>query len=160
NVDVDATVAKLSSGVTPDSVEGTARVNLNPSSVGGLEITSASLDADYRESSGTIRTLDVQGRDLTVGASGTMALNETGQANLKLHAESPSLDAIGKLVDQQLTGVAKIDATVTGNKRDLQAKGNFVGDGIKYGGNGALTAATDFTANVKNLDMSTVNANA
>src|SRR5262249_39626761 len=58
------------------------------------------------------------------------------------------------------TGVAKIDATVTGNKRDLQAKGNFVGDGIKYGGNGALTAATDFTANVKNLDMSTVSANA
>jgi autotransporter translocation and assembly factor TamB len=160
DVDVDATVAKLSTGVTPDSVEGTARVNLNPSSVGGLEIAKASLDADYRDSSGTIRTLDVEGRDLKVNASGTLALNETGQSNLKLHAESPSLDAIGKLIDEQLTGIAKVDATVTGNKRDLQATGNFVGDGIKYGGNGALTATTDFTGNIENLDTSTITANA
>jgi autotransporter translocation and assembly factor TamB len=150
--DVDATVARVSQGVTADSVEATARVSLDPSTVGGLEIARAALDADYRDSTGEIRTLDVAGRDLNVKANGTLALNETGQSNLKLHADSPNLATIGELVDQPLTGIARVDATVTGNRRKLQAASNLTADGFKYEGNGALTASSDFTATVTDLD--------
>src|SRR5262249_49231356 len=99
-----------------------------------------------------IRKLEVLGRDLNVQAGGTIALNETGHSNLKLHADSPSLAEIGKLVDQPIDGTAKVDATVTGNKRELQIAGNLTGDGFKYGDNGALTAVSDFTAKVPDLD--------
>ena len=152
NLDVNATLAAVSHGVTPDSVTATARVNLDQSNIGGLQITKAAVDADYRDSSGEIRSLEITGRDLNVAASGTLALNQTGQSNLTLHADSPSLETIGKLVDVPLTGIAKVDATITGNRSELKAAGNLTGDGVKYQENGALTASTDFTVTIPDLD--------
>jgi hypothetical protein len=156
-LDVDATVAHLSSGVTPDSVQADGKVTLEPSTVGGLEFTRALLDGTYHDSSGDIRTLEVAGRDVNVQASGTVALNETGQSNLKVHADSPSLEEVGKLVDQPISGIGKIDATVTGNRRELKAVGNLVGDGLKYGDNGALTVSSNFTATVPELEIADAN---
>src|SRR6185295_16297748 len=49
--------------------------------------------------------------------------------------------------------IGKVDATVTGNKRELHAAGNVTGNGFRYGDNGALTAASDFTATIPNLEM-------
>jgi autotransporter translocation and assembly factor TamB len=161
DLNVDARLADFSNGVTPDSVQATAQLNLDPSTIGGLEISSANIDGDYDNSTGDIRDLEIVGRDLNVNGTGTIALNDDGQSNFTLHADSPSLGTIGKLVDQELTGIAKIDATVTGNRRELQAAGNFTGDGIKYGDNGALTAASDFTAKIPDLNAAdaTVSAN-
>ena len=156
-LDVDATVAHMSSGVTPDSVQADGKVTLQPSTIGGLEITRASLDGTYHDSTGDIRALDIAGRDVNVQASGTLALNETGQSNLKVHADSPSLEEIGKLVDQPITGIGKVDATVTGNKRELKAAGNVIGDGVKYGDNGALTVSSTFTATVPELTIADAN---
>jgi autotransporter translocation and assembly factor TamB len=150
-VDVDATVAGLSRGVTPDAVEARVDVALDPSTVGGLEIASARIDADYRNSSGEIRTLEVTGADVHVQAKGTLALTEDGQSNLQVHADSSSLDRLGKLVNQPLTGIASVDATVTGNRRELQATGSLSADGLKYGENGALTIASDFSASIPEL---------
>ena len=152
-VDLDATVANVSRGVTPDSVQADGKVTLEPSAIGGVEITRASLDGSYRDSTGEIRTLDVVGRDVNVKASGTLALNDNGQSNLTVHADSPSLEQIGKLIDQPLTGIGKVDATVTGNKHELKAAGDLVGDGVKYGDNGALTVASHFTAAVPELTV-------
>src|SRR3954470_1693996 len=156
-VDVDATVAHLSAGVTPDSVQADGKLTLEPSTIGGLEITRAALDGSYHESSGEIRAFEVTGRDVNVKANGTLALNDTGQSNLTLHADSPSLAEIGKLADLPLTGIAKIDATVTGNKRELKASGTVVGDGVKYGDNGALSVSSTFTAAVPELTAADAN---
>ena len=52
-----------------------------------------------------------------------------------------------------MAGIGKVDATVTGNKRELQAAGNVTGDGVKYGENGALTVSSDFTAKVPELTV-------
>jgi autotransporter translocation and assembly factor TamB len=150
-LEIDATVAHLSDGVTPDSVQADGTVTLQPSVIGGLEVTRASLGGAYHDSTGEIRALDITGRDINVQASGTLVLNDTGQSNLKIHADSSNLEQIGKLVDQPLTGIGKVDATVTGNKRELKATGNLVGDGLKYGKNGVLAASSTFTASVPDL---------
>jgi autotransporter translocation and assembly factor TamB len=159
-VDVDATVAGVSRGVTVDSVSASARIGLEPSELGGLELTKANLDADYHDSTGDIRTLDIAGRDINAQASGTIALNETGQSYLKLHVDSPSLATIGKLANQPITGIGKIDANVTGNRRDLQVQGNVTGDGVKYGDNGALTLSSNFTAKIAGLDAANATVSA
>ncbi|HMF96573.1 MAG TPA: hypothetical protein VKE96_19870, partial [Vicinamibacterales bacterium] len=151
-LNVDATLAQVSAGVTPDTVDADAKVTIAPSTIGGLEISRATLDGTYRQSTGDIRTLEVVGRDVNVKANGTLALNETGQSNLTLHADSPSLATIGTLIDQPLAGVGRIDAAVTGNKRELQAKGNLTADGLEYGENGALTISSDYTATIRDLD--------
>jgi autotransporter translocation and assembly factor TamB len=149
-LDIDATVAQLSRGVTPDTVQARANIALDPSTIGGLEIASAKLDAGYQNSTAEIRTLEIAG-DVNVQASGTLALTDSGQSNLKIHADSPSLDRIGKVVNQPLAGIAKVDATVTGNRPELQITGNVTGDGLKYGDNGALMLSSDFTARVPEL---------
>ena len=41
--------------------------------------------------------------------------------------------------------------TVTGNKRELEATGKFVGGGVKYGATQALSITSDFTAKVPEL---------
>ena len=152
NVDVDATVVGVSRGVTVDSVRASAKVDLTPSEIGGLALTKANIDADYHDATGDIRTFDIVGRDINAQASGTLALNETGQSNLKVHFDSPSLATLGQLANQPLTGIGKIDANVTGNRSELHVQGNLTGDGVKYGGNGALTLSSNFTAKIPQLD--------
>ena len=151
--DVDATLTNISTGITPDSVQADAKATLQPSTIGGLDVTRASLDGSYHNSTGDIRVLDIVGRDLNVQASGTVALNDTGQSNVKVHADTPSLEQVGKLVDQPLAGIGKVDATITGNKRQLQAAGTFIGDGVKYNENGALTMSSDFTVKIPELTV-------
>src|SRR5262245_14611320 len=153
SVDIDATVTNISTGVTPDSVQADATIALQPSRIGGLDITRGNLEGSYHDSIGDIRVLDVAGHDVNVQASGTLALNDTGQSNLKIHADTPSLEQVGKLVNQPLAGIAKIDATVTGNRQQLQATGNVIGNGVTYGDNGALTISSDFTAKVPELTV-------
>src|SRR4029077_5207199 len=119
-IDVDATMTGVSKGVTTDTVEATGTIELQPSTVGGLAITRASVDGDYHASTGNIRTFEIVGPDLNATASGRLALNETGQSSLKVHADSPTLGELGALVDVPVTGIGKVDATITGNKRALQ----------------------------------------
>ena len=78
------------------------------------------------------RELEVVGRDVNVNATGTLALNDTDQSNLTLHADTPSLEEVGKIVGAPLTGIAKVDATITGNRSELQANGTLVGSGVTY----------------------------
>ena len=163
----DATVHNLSEGVTLDAVQAVARVDIDPSTVGGLEITHAALDGDYSSSTVNIKSLEVTGRDVNVTASGRLAVGdaqvaveapaqaEGGQSNLKIHAESPNLATIARLFDQPLSGVARLDATVTGNRREYRASGNASGDDLKFDRNGALNATTDFQASLTALDPAT-----
>ena len=128
-LDVDAEMTNVSAGVTPESVEGTVRMTLAPSTIGDLQITRADVDADYRMRTAEFRKLEVVGRDVNVDATGTLALNETDQSNLTLHADTPSLEEVGKIVGMPLTGIAKVDATITGNRTELQANGTPRGVG-------------------------------
>jgi autotransporter translocation and assembly factor TamB len=152
-VDAQATVTNVSAGVSLDSVGASGRITLEPSTVGSLQITRAAVDADYRDRSAEIRELEVVGRDVNVTATGTLALNDTGVSNLTLHADSPSLEEIGQIVGAPLAGMAKVDATVTGNRSELQANGTLVGSGVTYQQNGALSMTTTFDARVPELSF-------
>ncbi len=151
SLSADATIEGLSGGVTPDTVAGTAQLTLEPSTLGGLAIQSAALDADYHQQVGEIRTLEVVGRDVNLKATGTLALNETGQSNLTIHADSPRVQEIGKLFDTPVSGIAKVDGTVTGNRAELQARGTVSADGLKYEANGALSVDSTYTVTVPDL---------
>ena len=82
--------------MTADNVAGTVRMTLEPSTIGGLAIDRAAVDADYTAMTGEIRQLDIIGRDINVNASGTLALNESGQSNLTLHADTPQPRGTGQ----------------------------------------------------------------
>jgi autotransporter translocation and assembly factor TamB len=151
SLNADATIERLSGGVTPDSVAGSAHVTLEPSTVGAVAIQSAHVDADYREQVADVRTFEVVGRDANLKAQGTLALNETGQSNLTYHADSPRVAEIGKLFDVPVSGIASVDGTITGNRAELHATGTVVADGLEYQGNGALAINSKYTVDVPDL---------
>ena len=153
SLDVDATIDGVAAGVTADNVNGTARVVLEPSTIGGLAIDRATLDGDYRDRSGEIRQFEIAGRDLNAKASGTLTLKDTGESNLVFEADSPRLEELGKLVDVSVSGLARIDGTVTGNRATLRAAGRLNGSGLKYGDNGALSLSSTYSARVPDLDV-------
>jgi hypothetical protein len=157
---VDATISGVSGGVTPDNVSGHAQVNLEPSDVGGLALQSASLDADYQHQIADVRRLEIVGRDLNANASGTLALGTAGDSQLAFHADSPRLAEIGKLFDTPISGIAKVDGTLTGNRAELKATGTASGDVLKYENNGALSLDTSYSVTVPDLayDRATVEA--
>jgi autotransporter translocation and assembly factor TamB len=159
---IDATLAHVSQGVSLDSVEGAATATLEPSTINGVEIAKANVDASYRNSVADIRSLEITGPDVNVQAKGTLALSESGSSNLTVHADSSNLEGVGKIIEQPLTGIGTVDATVTGNGQALEAKGQLVGNGVKYGNAEALTIAGNFTAQVphRSLAEATINSDA
>ena len=143
SVDVDATIAHLSAGVDLDAVEATTSVSLSPSEVNGLRLDRGCLDASYHAQTIDVRTLDVNGPDGTLQARGTVSLAPDGASALTVHADLPDLAEVGKLAKQELTGMATVDAAVTGSRNNLVVKGTLKGSGLSSGNNGALTLSSD-----------------
>jgi len=150
-MDVETTLRDYAAGVTVDSFDAAGRVNLVESMVAGLGIDFAAVDGSYRNREGQLKSLEVTGPDLTARAQGSIALNETGASNLTAHVETRSLEPIGKMLDRPLRGAAIVDATVTGNARELTAGGALQGSNVGYGRNAALTLSSAFTVSVPEL---------
>ena len=151
SVDVDATIAHLSAGVDLNAIDATAAISLSPSELNGLRLDRGCLEASYHAQTIDVRTLDVSGPDVTLQAAGTVSLAPEGASALTVHADLLDLAEVGKLASQELTGMATVDAAVTGNRTNLVVKGTLKGSGLSSGNNGALTLSTDYTAQVPNL---------
>ena len=150
-LDVEATATGISRGLSIESVEAAGRVGLVRSTLGGLSIDSAQVDGTYRDASAEIRELTVHGPDANLQAKGTLALNDTGQSNLVVQADTPSLEAITRLFGQKASGIAKADATITGNRRDLRAAGTLTANDLEFRGQSALQLASDFKIQARDL---------
>jgi autotransporter translocation and assembly factor TamB len=150
-VDVETTLRDYTNGVTVDSIDLAGRVTLSNSTVGSLAIDSAVAQGQYANKAGNLETLEIKGVDVDVTAKGPVSLADTGSTQLTLHAESASLERVGKFVSQPLKGSAVVDATVTGNATKLEARGTLKGSDVKYGDNGALSLSSDFVATMPDL---------
>ena len=150
-VDVETTIRDYAAGVTVDAIDVAGRVNLANSEVGGLTIDTAAVDGRYANREGQITQLSIAGPDVNVSGQGTIALNDTGASNLTLHADTASLETIGKIIGQPLKGGAVVDATVTGNATELNAKGTLKGSNIGHGENEALSLNSTFAVAIPNL---------
>ena len=79
-------------------------------------------------------------------------MNDTGSSNLLLHAETPSLDRLGRVFGQNdLKGAATVDATVTGNGQELKASGMLDGSNLGVGENTALDLDSMFDVTLPQL---------
>ena len=150
-LDVEATATGVSRGLSIDSVQAAGRVGLGRSTIGDLSIDSAEVDGTYRDASAEIRELSVHGPDANVQAKGTLALNDTGQSNLAVQADTPSLEAVARLFGQKASGIARADATISGNRRDLRAAGTLTANDLEFRGQSALQLASDFKIQARDL---------
>ena len=150
-IDAATTIRSYATGVTVDSLDIAGRANLGASTIGRLSIDSAVIDGRYANREGQLTQLAITGADVNVTGQGSIALNDTGASNLTLHAESASLDRVGELLGQPLKGAAIVDATVTGNARELRANGTLTGSNIGHGESEALSLTSTFAVAVPDL---------
>jgi hypothetical protein len=151
NVDVDATLRGYADGVTADSIDVSGHVALGYSTLGALSIDMADVEGDYARREGMLRTLVVTGADVNVTAEGPIALTDNGSTNVKLHAETASLDEVGQIIGRALRGAVAVDATVTGNAQALDVKGTLKGSDIGEGENDALSLTSNFDVTIPEL---------
>ena len=150
-MDLDTTIRGYAAGVTVDSIDVSGRVNLGPSTLAGLAIDSAAIDGTYANREGRLTQFSIGGPDLTVSGQGVVALNDTGASRLTAHLDSASLQRIGEIIGHPLTGGVVVDATITGNARELKAEGTLHGSDVGYGEHGALSLNSTFAVAVPEL---------
>ena len=147
-------IANLSSPITPDSITADGRVTVSKSEVAGLAIDAADVQGQYANRRGNITQASLKGPDIDVQASGALALDQTGQSNLKYHVAATDLARLGKLVDQpDLAGSAVLDGTLTGNASSLRLTGTLDGSDVGYKDNTALDLNSSYTVTVPDLDF-------
>src|SRR5262249_3935726 len=140
--DTDITFADVSNGVRVDSVEAELTADLEPSSVGKLSIDSASIAGAYHKGFADIQRLEIAGSDITATGNGTLAFTDTGQSGFWIHVNATRLEAVEDVIKgvmkEPLSGIATVDAVVSGNARQFVANGTLTADGVKYQGYSAL----------------------
>ena len=153
-LNVTADVANISGPITPEAITGQGRINLEDSNVGGLQINRASVDGKYASQVADLTTLQVHGPDVTVEASGRVALDKASQSALKYHVEATNLEQLAQLAGQKgVSGSAVLDGAVTGNAAALETTGTLDGSNLGYNANKALDLNGQYTVKVPDLSF-------
>ena len=159
-VDASFGIQDLSAPITPDSISADGRVTLTGSELAGLTIEAADVDGQYAARRGTLRKATVKGPNIEVQASGPIALDNTGSTNLKYHVGATDIAPIGKRFNQEVSGSATVDGTITGNATNLQTTGTVNGSNLGYQANKALDTNSTFTVTLPDLDVNRVRVQA
>ncbi len=155
-INVSVSLADLTAPITPEAVTGAGTLTLAKSTVGGLEIETANLDAAYANQVGDVKQFTLTGPDVKVDASGRVALDRTTASNLKYHVEAIDLPELAKLAGQaqpEIGGTAVVDGTITGNRASLSTTGTLNGSNLSYQENSALDLNSTYTVTIPELEF-------
>lgn len=151
-LNVNSEIADISEPITPEAITAAGRVDLEDSTIGGLQINGATVDGKYAAQVADLTTLQVSGPDLNGEASGRVALDRTSESDLKYHVEATNLEQLAPLAGGKgVAGSAVLDGTVTGNAASLQTTGTLDGSNLGYNANKALDLNSKYTVRVPDL---------
>lgn len=147
-------VADLTAPITPEAVTAAGALTLARSTMGGLKIDSANVDAAYADQTADVKQFTLTGPDVKAEASGRVALDRAGASNLKYHVEAINLPELARLAGQTAVGgSAIVDGTLTGNRASLATTGTLDGSNLTYQENSALDLHSAFTVMVPELEF-------
>jgi autotransporter translocation and assembly factor TamB len=156
NGTVDATLhlADMSAPVTPASIDVNGRVTLAPSLIGSVQIVGGDVEGRYTGEVADITRLQIKGPDVTLDASGRLALDRSSASNLKYKIDATDITELGKIAGQAgLEGTLVLDGTITGNASSLETSGTLSGNALAYGDMKALDLDSKYTVSVPDLDL-------
>jgi autotransporter translocation and assembly factor TamB len=154
SVKATVSIADVTAPTTPEAVTASGTLALTPSTVAGLTIDSAALEATYGNQIADIKQLTVAGPDVKVDASGRVALDRSTSSNLTYHVEAIDLPELARLAGQtEIGGTAILDGTITGNRASLTATGTLDGSNLSYQENSALDLDSTYTVTVPELEF-------
>jgi autotransporter translocation and assembly factor TamB len=123
--------------------------SLTTSTIAGLTIDQADIDASLADGTLTLRKGVATGIGVKADACGTMAFGETGTSALDVTMDADDLTAIGTWSGQPIAGAGHIEAHVTGPHDQPALAGRYSLRQIAYGGDvSALTLNGDLHASM------------
>ena len=153
-INATVAVANLAAPITPEAVTGSGQITLAQSSVGGLEIQAANVDAAYANQIGDVKQLTLTSPDVKLEASGRIALDRASSSDLKYRVEAIDIPELARLAGREgLDGSATLEGTVTGNRTALTTTGALDGSNLSYQNNSALDLNTQYTVTVPDLQF-------
>jgi autotransporter translocation and assembly factor TamB len=153
-INANIAVADLDAAITPESITADGQLTLAASTVGGIDIEKAAIDAAYANQVGDVKQFTLASPDINVEASGRLALDQTSQSNLKYHVEAVNVPKLAELAGQKgIGGSATIDGTITGNRAALATTGTLDASNLSYQENNALDLDSAYTVTVPDLDF-------
>jgi autotransporter translocation and assembly factor TamB len=151
---VSLQIPDVSAPITPAALTADGTVALEKSTIGGLAVDTARIEGKYVAEVADLKTAQITGPAVKVDASGRVALDQTSASNLKYHVEAIDLADLGRLAGQQdVSGSAVLDGTITGNARSLQISGALDGSNLGYRDNTALDLNSRYSVTVPDLEF-------
>ncbi|HJR59577.1 MAG TPA: translocation/assembly module TamB domain-containing protein [Vicinamibacterales bacterium] len=153
-VNASFAVADLDAPMSPDAITADGKATLTRSTVGGLRIETANIDAAYASQIGEVRQFMLSGPDIKAEASGRIALDQASASNLKYRVDAVNIPELAKLAGQEgIGGTATLEGTITGNRTALTATGTLDGSNLSYLENSALDLNSKYTVTVPELQF-------
>jgi translocation-and-assembly-module (TAM) inner membrane subunit TamB-like protein len=153
---VDGTfrIPDLDAEFTPASFAFDGRVTLDPSLVGGVQIAGADVQGKLEREVADLSRLQIKGPDVTVDASGRLALDRSSSSDLTYHVDARDLTEVGRIAGQEgLDGSAILDGSIEGNAESLRTRGTLRGLGLEWKGNKVLSVESAYDVAVPDLDF-------
>jgi autotransporter translocation and assembly factor TamB len=153
-VDGTFSMPDLNAELTPASFAFNGRVTLDPSLVGGVQIAGADVQGKYEREVADLERLQIKGPDVTVDASGRLALDRSSSSNLTYHIDARDLTDVGTIAGQDsLRGSAILDGSIGGNAESLQTRGTLRGQGLEWKENKVLGVESAYDVVAPDLDF-------
>jgi translocation and assembly module TamB len=153
-INADVSVADLSAPLTPEAITGAGQIALSNSTVGGLQIESATIEAAYANQIADVKQFALAGPDVKAEAAGRVALDESSSSDLKYRVDAINLPELARLAGQEnVGGSATVEGTITGNRGLLSTTGTLNGSNLSYGNNNALDLNSKYTVTVPDLQF-------
>jgi translocation and assembly module TamB len=153
---VDATLRwrDLSAPISPALFDVDGRVVLRPSLIGGVQVAGAEVEGRYAAETADIARLRVDGPDVTLDASGRLALGRAGTSDLRYLITATDITELGRIAGRSgLDGTLALDGRITGNAASLETAGTLKGNGLAYGESRVLDLDSTYAVNVADLDF-------
>jgi autotransporter translocation and assembly factor TamB len=150
-------VHEIGAPMGPEAIDISGNVELGPSTVRGIAISSASIAGDLTKGVVTLTEASVHGPSLDMTAAGTAALGATGESALHVVVASEDLGPLGDVLGRPLGGAAELTADVTGASSAPRATGTLNARSLGYGTTAtALTINTTFEAEMPGRDPAAI----
>jgi translocation and assembly module TamB len=153
---VDGTfrIADMTAPFTASSFSADGHVTIAPSLIGGVQVEAADVEGRYEREVADFTRFQVKGPDVTLDASGRLALDRTTDSKLEYHVIATDISELGELAGQKgLAGSVALDGTITGNAASMRTTGTLNGSSLAYGENRALDLNSKYSATVPELDF-------
>jgi hypothetical protein len=161
NGSVDATfdVRDYSAADITETLSGNIQAALEPSSIKGVAIHSASVDTSIADGLATVRVLKADTTGAKLDASGTLALGTTGASDLTYIVDVVDASQFNTLVGADLTGAGRIKGEWLGTRADAHTTGTVETFSLAYGTTAsALTLTGSFDVALPDLDPARLDA--